>query len=759
MEGLPVGLVGDYGRSMKPAIAALFAVALFFAFSTAAGARGGLSPVHPPATSGQQAVADELIVQFKPGVSPSARGTARQAADVGVVKPMQHPGQQLLHVRAGQTVDGAIRALERDARVRYAQKNYVYTEAAIPNDSQFGQLWGMRNTGQPVHGNPGVAGTPAADIDAPSAWDRTTGSRNIVVAVVDSGVAYDHPDLVHNIWINDDPVNGIDDDGNGFVDDRVGWDFSPGSDDNDPYDLNEHGTHVAGTIGAEGDNGSGVAGVNWAVSIMPVRVLDAAGSGTSQTVADGFQYAGDNGARVVNASLGGPQSASDQVVAGAIAAHPNTLYVVAAGNGGADGVGDNNDVLPQSPCNLSNANLVCVAATTSTDGLAGFSNFGATSVDLGAPGTDILSTVPAFVFWDDFEGSLANWAATTWTRTSATSSMGSSSMADSVGNYAPNANAILQTAAAVPGSGGCPLTFDLRMHTPDTGDGLFVDVSTNGTVWVSLGSISGNFGPDFFPLSAGDLPTGPDVFIRFRFVADGDVTVGDGVYVDNVKVGCVDDAATPDASDLAFFDGTSMATPHVTGAAALALALAPGTSVAQLKSALLSSGDPDPALAGKTVSGRRLNVANLLNTISPPPPPDGGGGGGGTPAGGGGTGAGTPLSGGTALSGGTQPGGGTTSPPANLLGTVSVKRCSQARSGRKVSLRCALGHAGTVTSATIRLKKGSRTVAKGTGKPSSGGTLKLKLKRKLAKRRYTLALVLRDAAGHTRTLTFKFRIR
>jgi hypothetical protein len=224
------------------------------------------------------------------------------------------------------------------------------------------------------------------------------------------------------------------------------------------------------------------------------------------------------------------------------------------------------------------------------------------------------------------------------------------------------------------------------------------------------------------------------------------------VYIDNVRVDCVDAAVTPNAGDLAFFDGTSMATPHVAGAAALALALKPGTGVAQLKSALLSSGDPDPALLGVTVSGRRLNVANLLKAIADPSPPDDGGNGGG--------GGGDPAGGGAPPGDVTIPaaGSGTTTAPPNTLGAVTVTRCRQSGRGRNVRLRCRIAHASDVTSARIRLKKGRRTLARQTGWPGSG-RLTLRLKRKLKKGRYALKVVLRDAAGHKRTLTVRFRIR
>jgi subtilisin family serine protease len=697
-----------------------------------------------PPRSAPADVPGQVIVQFRPGVTASGRSGMRRAAEAEVVHAMVRPGQQLLKVQTGQTVDDAIRALERDPRVAYAQANHVYRAAAVPNDPLFGQLWGQLNSGQTVRGIPGFTGIPGDDVDATAAWNRTTGSRGIIVAVTDTGIAYDHPDLAANMWRNPGEIlgNGVDDDHNGFVDDVRGWDFcgSPlglnpcaGPDDNDPRDLNEHGTHVAGTIGAVGDNARGVAGMTWQVTLMPVRVLNADGGGTSQTVADGFDYAGANGARIVNASLGGDPQPDDIAVSQAMAAHPNTLYVVAAGNDGED-----NDAVPHNPCALGASNLVCVAATTQSDQLAVFSNHGATTVDLGAPGTNILSTVPSSSFHDEFEGGLGQWTTTGWQRVSTTSGGGGFSVTDSPGgNYARNANTVLQTAARIPMSGeGCRVSYALRLDSEPLGpgdileDGLIVEFSTNGVSWTEADGWAGHTGGQFFSISSA-LPSGPALFVRFRFVSDGDATVFDGAYLDNIRAGCLADGSVPpyDGSEFAFLDGTSMATPQVSGAAALALALKPSLGVGELKSALLSSGDPVPALRGTTVSGRRLNVASLLNTVSPPSSPP-------------------PL----------PPPPPPPPPVVKTLADVSVSRCKQSGSGKRQQLRCTLRNASVVASARLTLKKGHTTVAKGTAKPK-GSALALKLKRKLRAGRYSLSLVLRDAAGHTRKLTFRFRVR
>jgi subtilisin family serine protease len=293
-------------------------------------------------------VPGEVIVRFKPGVRPA------------VGARLSLPGARLVELPDGEDVAAAVRRFERRPDVVSAQPNHVYHTAVTPSDPFFGALWGL------------------SSIAAPQAWDLTTGSNAVRVAVVDTGMEYDHPDLAANVT-------------------APGWDFYAG--DPDPRDENGHGTHVAGTIGANGNNDLGVAGVNWRVGLVPVRVLGPAGSGTTATITAGFRYAVEHGAKVVNASLGG--SNYDPLMAATIAAAPETLFVVAAGNGGRDRAADDNDLhLPVYPCNYASANLVCVAATDASDSLAPFSNYGATSVDVAAPGVGIWSTYPSAGYSD-----------------------------------------------------------------------------------------------------------------------------------------------------------------------------------------------------------------------------------------------------------------------------------------------------------------------------------------------------------------------
>jgi subtilisin family serine protease len=252
-----------------------------------------------------------------------------------------------------------------------------------------------------------------AHVGLPVAWDFQTDSPDVVVAVIDDGAMLDHEDLTQSIWTNNDeiPGNGLDDDGNAFEDDVHGWDFF--NDDSDPSpdlvpelilglfphptrkEYEAHGTHVGGTIAAVGDNDTGVAGVSWQAQIMPLKFLGGAeGSGTLANAIAAIEYAVANGAHIINASWGGgPES---QLLRSAIQTANNAglLFIAAAGNGGPDGLSDDNDQVPHFPANYDVPNVISVAATTDTDELTDFSNFGHVTVDLAAPGAGILSTVP-----------------------------------------------------------------------------------------------------------------------------------------------------------------------------------------------------------------------------------------------------------------------------------------------------------------------------------------------------------------------------
>ena len=249
------------------------------------------------------------------------------------------------------------------------EPNYVVRSEITPNDTQFASLWGMLS------------------IQAPNAWDVTTGSPSVTVAVVDTGIEYTHPDLSENIATNSGeiPSNGIDDDRNGFIDDYFGYDFI--NNDGNPMDDHFHGTHCAGTVGARGNNAKGVAGVAWNVKLLPVKVLSASGSGSYASVIGGINYAVKRGVKVLSMSLGGG-SYSQALEDAIITARQNGVLIVAAAGNSAR----NTDISPSYPASSTQDNVLSVAATASGDVLASFSNWGPTSVDVAAPGVNILST-------------------------------------------------------------------------------------------------------------------------------------------------------------------------------------------------------------------------------------------------------------------------------------------------------------------------------------------------------------------------------
>jgi len=492
----------------------------------------------------------------------------------------------------------------------------------------------LHNTGQLVNG---VTGTADADIDTPEAWDRVTNCSAIVVAVIDTGVDYNHPDLAgppSNIWINagDNNANGIDDDGNGYIDDGRGWDFIQM--DNDPMDFHSHGTHVAGTIGAIGDNGIGGTGVCWTVQVMSVRALSTLGSGTTAELAAAIDYAVANGANVINMSLGGTGGFAGDIIDTAIASAraAGVLVVAAAGN-----TGTNNDVSPFYPASYNRDNIISVAATDQRDVLAGFSNYGAVSVDVAAPGVNIYSTVPpdrTVTGSESFETGAPGW--TYETRNNITNLVISNTVALTTedafspshsltdrpgGTYFDNRSYRAQSPPYdFTGLDGLLLRFMLKLDTEFLADELFVEGSLNGTTWTALPvddpfGLTGSF-PAWTQIEVDlqDADGTAAARMRFRMETDGSV-VGDGFHIDDVEVMRPGTAYT--GTEYRYFQGTSMVSPHVAGLAALIWAAEPGLTYAQVRSRVLGNGDPLVSLAGLTVTGRRINAQMSMPLDAP----------------------------------------------------------------------------------------------------------------------------------------------
>jgi len=343
-------------------------------------------PTYPP-PSDEQFARGQIIVSLEVDATQADLAALNRRNDAETEENLPGSDVNVVDLPKDLPVEAAVQRYEASPDVEYAEPDFMLQPTqASPNDPYYSRLYGLENSGQ-------TNGTADADVDATGAWGTTTGSPGTVIAVIDEGVDIKHPDLRNNIWVNADevPNNGVDDDRNGYVDDVNGWDFA--NDDASVYDPvsgsgDEHGTHVAGTIAAEGNNGIGVTGVNWRARIMPLKFLGPQGGYTSDAVA-ALDYAVANGATISNNSWGGggrSQALQDAITRADAAGH---LFVAAAGNDGT-----NNDATPHYPSNYENPNVISVAATDDTDTLASFSNFGVTSVDLAAPGVNILSTLP-----------------------------------------------------------------------------------------------------------------------------------------------------------------------------------------------------------------------------------------------------------------------------------------------------------------------------------------------------------------------------
>lgn len=395
---------------MKKTLAFLLAVSLTgFTLLPAAGQGQGNGKGN--SRNDASATPGELLVQFKANASDADKNRALgkiKGEEVEKVKEKKdrNDGRGDLHLVKHQpdvSQPEAISQLEQDPAVEYAEPNWVYTHQAISNDSYYtnGSLWGMY----------GPATIPANQYgsNAAAAWAANEiGSSSVYIGVIDEGIQFDHPDLNGQVWTNPfDPVDGIDNDGNGYKDDVRGWDFS--GNNNSIYDggkrgnQDDHGTHVAGTIGGKGGNGAGVVGVNWNVTLISGKFLGGSG-GTTANAIKAIDYFTDlktrHGLNIVatNNSWGGggfSQALQDAIERANTA---NILFVAAAGNGGSDGVGDNNDAVANYPSNYPNANIIAVAAITSSGARSSFSNYGATKVDIGAPGSGVWSTTAKDVY-------------------------------------------------------------------------------------------------------------------------------------------------------------------------------------------------------------------------------------------------------------------------------------------------------------------------------------------------------------------------
>jgi hypothetical protein len=623
-------------------------------------------PVFPaqaaaPATPAPSYAPGQIIVVWEEDASRHEKAAAREGAEVEATTNLGDSDYQLVEVEAGQSMADALAELRTDPAVAIAERNGFLTPTAEPNDPLFSQQWALKNNGPP-----GINGVTNAlvgkDIKATTAWDffnpLPLPEPGAIVADIDSGYRFAGSDLGPVAWTNpgEIPENGLDDDGDGIIDDVHGADFvGPNADakpplpeDGDPTDDNlisgGHGVHTAGIIGAAGNNGFGTAGVGWAgnVRIMPLRVCAASPSATpanalacpTSSIISAIKYASVHGAEVANISL--TSTSESKAMAKALAEAKETLFVIAAGNDA-----KNNDSAGQAhyPCNYQPNkeekesgvvgaidNIVCVAATNQRDELASFSDWGTTSVDLGAPGTEILSTYPLELMLNENFGTDAEYNAK-WQGTFGRAEgapLTSSGMSDS-----PEENPVANTTREVelktpitvpPGYGNC--VFAGKRSLALTGGTFTQEVLRNGEV-VLKKEISSNTNPPFSMQSFTAEPTltnlaESSVNLRFKYAAGPSPASTDGVWLDDLTLTCYQ--ATTVAPGYAFLQGTSMAAPQVSGTAGLMFSLQPAASVKTIREALLGGVEADSFLSGKTVTGGRLNAAQALAKLDITPP-------------------------------------------------------------------------------------------------------------------------------------------
>lgn len=333
-----------------------------------------------------EAVPGEYIVKLRSNTKRMSLQSLGHELNASVKE--QIPGLPYVVVKRPtvELATSAVKQIKQNPMVELVEPNYIYRAIGTPNDPDFSKLWGLKNDGQAD--SAGQLGTKGVDINAGKAWDITTGSEKVLVAVIDTGINYNHPDLKDNVWTNQAEANGkpgVDDDNNGYVDDIHGYNFV--GNNGDPMDDHGHGSHCSGTIGGRGNDGKGIVGVNWNVKIMAAKFLAADGSGSLDGAIKSIAYANKMGAKVLSNSWGGggfSQALKDVIET---TNKSGALFVAAAGN-----ESNNNDTNPSYPASYDVANVVSVAAIDNKGKIASFSNYGKKAVHIGAPGVKIYSS-------------------------------------------------------------------------------------------------------------------------------------------------------------------------------------------------------------------------------------------------------------------------------------------------------------------------------------------------------------------------------
>ena len=560
---------------------------------------------------------DEVLVKLKKNSNANIQNFSRNYR-ARLTRKIDTKGLIRLKIESHKTVEQSIAEMNNDANVEYAQPNFLYRLNATPNDPRYAQLWGLNNTAQTIvsaggPGSPSATGNPGTsgnDMNLPEAWEHITNCNSIIVAVVDSGVNYNHEDLAANMW-----------DGTPTYP-KHGYNFYDNNDD--PMDLNGHGTHVASTIGAVGNNNLGSVGVCWNTKIMALRVSDAAGSIATADIVSAVNFAVTNGAKVINMSLSGGNfdNAFDSALNNA--RNSGVVAVVAAGN---DGVNNDNGTDPVYPCNYTHANLICVAAVNQRYDLASFSNYGSTSVDVAAPGVNIVSG------WNGNSTVLTDSLSTGWTSsTTTTSGWGYGTVSTNIGT--------VNTLANPSNYGGVNTyndntddriwkSFNLTAYAAATISYYSVwDFSSGDTMRAYVNSAAGDpvtannifdsssaSSNDEFVYWEADISNyvSPTTTVGFRFTSNASGN-NFGMIITLLEINGVSIANNV----YNVLQGTSMATPHVAGLAAMVMAYNPNYTYTEVVESIKNGGEVVSSLNGKTTTSKAVNAMGSLSYISAP---------------------------------------------------------------------------------------------------------------------------------------------
>ncbi len=574
-------------------------------------------------------VSNEILVRFKEGVDESSKEFIRENLGATLIKTIKSIRVEHWKLSEDVSVEQALDFLKTLPDVEYAEPNMLYKPLTIPNDTDMNRLWYLHNTGQQVNGKIGLVG---ADISAEKAWDLETGNRDIVIAVIDSGVAYDHPDLKNNVWTNENeiPDNGIDDDNNGFIDDVHGWDFV--NNDNNPSDYSTdcygdgHGTHVAGIIAAQGNNGIGISGIMWSAQIMPLQIFDLFQIDSFENsiiqlvnIVSAITYAVENNANIVNCSFGSYLFSQFIYDALNLANQKGVLVIAAAGN---DNI--NNDQLPKYPASYNLPNIISVAATNEKDEISSYSNYGMQSVDVAAPGgsvsngkANIYSTTPPereVLFYDDFEDGGSKWMTygiyESW-GIGYDPIFGSKTAQDSIYSYHVNESSNFRTKNPIDARNckGLHFQFLIDYSLEDGYDYLYIEGSEDNINYETAYFATG-FSNGIVPVFewANDIDLG-EFYLRFRLESDYSGNY-DGVYIDDILLTGV--RWQFDGDEYGYKSGTSMAAPVVSGIAGLIWSYQPNLTHLEVKEAILNSVDKKDTLSGKVYTGGRVNAYKAL---------------------------------------------------------------------------------------------------------------------------------------------------